>query len=306
MTPIRIGDRVASPAGSTASRLVRSAALCGALLALQLATSAATRSVPSQYSTIQAAVNAAASGDIIQIAAGNYNEAVTVPSSKSKINLQGAGKTATRIYVGSGQDALTVLGTDILIKNLTVENTGGQNAGQQQAVYTQGTKITFSNCLIKGWQDTLQMKQGSQQYFYKCEIQGSVDYIYDGGTAFFDQCTTVQRRVSPTGPVDAAPAAPAGVRGIIFWKCNITAASGVTASSSYLARVWKAPGEVAYINCTIGSHIKSVGYLSWNEGTTSRVAEYPCPSSRASWCKRLTSTSGYTITDILGSWTPRL
>lgn len=303
MTSFRSSARALRPAGRRAARTLL--ALTGFAGAAFVAP-AATLNVPSQYSTIQAAVNACASGDIIQVAAGNFNEAVTIPSSKSKINLQGAGKTSTRIWVGANQDALTVLGSDILIKNLTVENTAGQNAGQQQAVYTQGTKITFSNCLIKGWQDTLQMKQGSQQYFYKCEIQGSVDYIYDGGTAFFDQCTTVQRRASPTGPVDCAPASPAGVRGIVFWQCTITAASGVTANSSYLARVWKAPGEVAYINCTIGSHIRAAGYLTWNEGTTSRVAEYPCPSTRASWCKRLTSTAGYTRADILGSWTPRL
>ena len=164
----------------------------------------------------------------------------------------------------------------------------------------------FFASLIKAWQDGLQMKQGSQQYLYQCQIQGSVDYIYDGGTAFLDHCTIVQRRISPTGPTDCAPATPAGVRGIIFWQCTITAVSGVTANSSYLGRVWKAPGEMAYINCTIGSHIKPAGYLSWNEGTTSRVAEYPCPSTRASWCKRLTSSAGYTKSDILGSWNPRL
>lgn len=280
-----------------------------ALVAVALAPAAlfaTTRNVPSTYKTVQAAINAAANGDTIAIAAGDYAEAVVVPSTKSRLTIVGAGKTSTRIHVGANSDAMQVLGSDILVKNLTLENTAGQNGMQQQALYTQGKKLSFNNCLIKGWQDTLQMKQGSQQYFLNCEIQGSVDYIYDGGTAFFENCKTVQRRVNPTGAVDCAPAAPAGVRGIVFWKCNITGVSGLSANSSYLARVWKAPGEVAYINCTIGAHIKPVGYLSWNEGTTSRVAEFPCPSSRASWCKRLSSTAGYTKSDILGSWVPRL
>lgn len=277
-----------------------------AALALPTAFFGATRNVPATYKTIQAAINAATSGDTVAIAAGDYSEAVVVASSKSNLTITGAGKTSTRIHVGADADALQVLGSNILVKNLTLENTAGQNGAQQQALYTQGKQLSFNNCLIKAWQDTLQMKQGSQQYFFNCEIQGSVDYIYDGGTAFFENCTTVQRRINPTGAVDCAPASPAGVRGIIFWKCSITGAPGLSNNSSYLARVWKAPGEVAYINCSIGNHIKPVGYLSWNEGTTSRVAEFPCPSSRAAWCKRLNSTAGYTKKDILGSWTPRL
>lgn len=272
--------------------------------ALAPAAFAATRSVPSQYSTINAAINAAASGDTISIASGNYNQAVVVPSSKTNLTIIGAGKTSTRIYVGADQDAMQVLGTNILVKNLTLENTAGVNGAQQQALYTTGKQLSFNNCLIKGWQDTLQMKNGSQQYFYNCEIWGSVDYIYDGGTAFLESCTI--RQIRSTGGYDSAPATPAGVRGIIFWNCTMTYASGVPSSSSYLARVWKAPGEVAFINCSIGSHIKAEGYKTWNEGTTSRVAEYPCPSTRASWCKRLTSSSNYTKSVILGSWSPRL
>lgn len=277
---------------------------------------ATTRSVPSQYSTINAAINAAVSGDIISIASGNFNQAVVVPSTKTNLTITGAGKTATRIYVGANQDAMQVLGTNILVKNLTLENTAGAAGAQQQALYTQGKQLSFNNCLIKGWQDTLQMKTGSQQYFYNCEIWGSVDFIYDGGTAFLDQCTI--REVRDVGGPICAPATPAGVRGIIFSSCYIARASSVVKdSSSTLCRVWKSPGECAYINCSMDHLITAKGWLEWDgHELDSRCAEYHSTwhsdgslidlSKRASWVKRLTSTAGYTRADILGSWTPRL
>jgi len=122
------------------------ATLC--LLTVSMAT-AATRSVPSQYSTINAAINACASGDTVSIASGNYNQAVVVPSSKTNLTITGAGKTSTRIYVGANSDAMQVKGTNILVKNMTIENTAGQNGGQQQALYTTGRQLSFNNCLIK-------------------------------------------------------------------------------------------------------------------------------------------------------------
>ena len=64
-----------------------------AVLALAPAAFCATRSVPSQYSTVQAAVNAATAGDVINIANGTYNEVVTIPSSKTNIRLIGASQT---------------------------------------------------------------------------------------------------------------------------------------------------------------------------------------------------------------------
>ena len=277
----------------------------------------ATRSVPSQFSTIQAAVNAASIGDTISIAAGNYNEQVTIPSGKTGLTLIGAGKTSTRIFVGVAQHALTLNATDTLVKNMTLDIAVGQTDGQQEAVFVTGKQISFNNCLIKGWQDTLQMKTGSQCYFFKCEIWGSVDFIFDGGTAFFDQCTITQIRVAnPAGGYNCAPSAPLGTRGIIFSSCYCNHAAGVPNASSVLCRVWKAPGECAHINCSMDHHISPAGYKTWNEDSTSRVAEFNSTwhsdgtkidlSLRAPWCKRLTSAAGYSKTDILGTWNPRL
>lgn len=267
--------------------------------------SATTRNVPSQYSTVQAAINAAASGDTIRIASGTYSGASTVPSGKNNLTIIGAGKTSTILTTGAGSIALTISGQSTLVKNLTLRNTAGVNGGQNPACRTNGKYCSFNNVKITGYQDTFAVWNNSIVYCNDyCEIEGSVDFIYSGGTAFFEGCKIRQLRA--TGGPCSAPSTPTSVRGLIFWKCSFEKASGVANASTTLSRVWVTGGEAAFINCGFGAHIKPVGYQSWNEGTTSRIAEYPCPSTRASWCKRLTSTSGYTKSSILGSWSPRL
>src|SRR5436190_11705771 len=59
---------------------------------------AANLNVPANYSTIQAAVNAAASGDEIQIAAGVYHEQIVV----SRKNLTITGQPGTIIQAWDG------------------------------------------------------------------------------------------------------------------------------------------------------------------------------------------------------------
>lgn len=62
-----------------------------ALLGMGTAAIAGDRKVPSQYSTIQAAVDAAAYGDVVVCAPGTYAEAVT--ATKSGITISGSGAT---------------------------------------------------------------------------------------------------------------------------------------------------------------------------------------------------------------------
>jgi pectinesterase len=141
-----------------------------------------------------------------------------------------------------------------------------------------------------------------------------VDFIYSGGTAFFSSCNIKQIR--STGGVNAAPSTPSGVRGFVFSSCTINRGSGVADNSSTLMRPWYPYGETAYINCSMDSHITAAGWSAWGgREATCRAAEYGSKtlsgstislSSRSSWVVRLTSTSNYTKSVILGSWTPPL
>ena len=289
-----------------------------ALVALAPAAFAATRSVPSQYSTVQAAVNAAASGDTISIANGTYTEAVNIPSTKTGLKLVGASQTGVVLRVTTAsQIALTVNGTDTTVSYMTISNTAGETAGQALAVRVNSKRVEFYRCYILGWQDTLGVWDGAVAYFKLSEIRGSVDFIYSGGTAFFESCNI--RQIRSTGGPATAPSTPQSVTyGLVFSACTFNRSSNVANNSSTFLRPWRDYGQTAIINCSVDSHITAAGWSAWDgREATCRAYEYGTKtlagatvnlSTRASWVKRLTSAEAATFTrsNVLGGWTPPL
>jgi len=83
--------------------------------------SAATINVPTDFSTIQAAVDAATPGDIVDVAAGTYPENVEVVKS---VNLIGADRDTT-IIDGSGTGiVVTITASDVKLSGFTIKNSG--------------------------------------------------------------------------------------------------------------------------------------------------------------------------------------
>ncbi|MFT3783080.1 MAG: pectinesterase family protein [Nibricoccus sp.] len=289
-----------------------------AVAALAPAAFAATRSVPSQYATIQAAVNAAASNDTISIANGTYTEAVTIPSTKTGLKIVGASQSGVVLRVTTAaQTALTINATDTTVSYMTIANTAGVSAGPAQAVRVNSKRVEFYRCYINGYQDTFAIWDGALVYCSLCEIRGSVDFIYSGGTAFFQSCNIKQMR--STGGVNTAPSTPQTVTyGFVFSSCTINRASGVADNSTTLMRPWREYGQTAYINCSMDSHITAAGWSAWDgREATCRAAEYGSKtlsgstinlSSRSSWVVRLTASQAatYSKSNVLGGWTPPL
>jgi pectin methylesterase-like acyl-CoA thioesterase len=287
-----------------------------------------TLQVPSQYSTVQAAVNAVVSNSptttLIQIAAGTYNEAVLVPAGKnnliflgqpdrSQVVITNAIVNATNGYTG----ALQLRGNDILVENLTLQNTAGVTAGPANALFTSGQRLTFRNVAVLGYQDTAAIWNNTLAYFTNCEIDGSVDFIYSGGTAFFDNCLIRQiRTTSPYGGVNAAPSTPLNTRGFVFNNCIAARIAGVPDGTSTLMRPWGNFGESAYVNCDLDAHISAAGWGAWGgRELTCRAAEYGSTTlsgatidltTRASWADTTLSgvLAAYTPSAVLGGWDP--
>ena len=110
--------------------------------------------------------------------------------------------------------SVLVDGDNICFKNCVFENTAGRgcDVGQALALYLDGDGISLENCVLKGHQDTLFLaplpdkeiipggftgpKQFTERkrrifHFKNCIIEGGVDFIFGGATAYFDNCEFV-------------------------------------------------------------------------------------------------------------------
>ncbi|OGV98719.1 MAG: hypothetical protein A2W53_03275 [Nitrospinae bacterium RIFCSPHIGHO2_02_39_11] len=89
-------------------------------------TEATVLSVPSQYKTIQDAINASSSGDIIRVSAGTYKEQIKL---KAGITLRGEGYEKT-VIDGEKKNGNVVVGAnDAVIEGFTIRNSGYMDAG---------------------------------------------------------------------------------------------------------------------------------------------------------------------------------
>ncbi len=84
-----------------------------------------TLQVPQQYPTIQAAVNAAGTGDIIEVDAGTYLENVIV---NETVTIKGDSSTSTVVDGGSNDVVFNIQEDNVELCNLTVRN-GGSYSG---------------------------------------------------------------------------------------------------------------------------------------------------------------------------------
>lgn len=274
------------------------------------------------HTTVQTAIDACPNGErsIIFIKNGTYYGqtylGTKTAASTKLISLIGESRDGVILTydkalpnVTKFEEATTfqIYAKDFYAENITFANTAGVSAGQALALYTAGDRATFKNCYLRGFQDTYRSKKGTRAYMKDCKIEGTVDFIYAGGTVFFDDCELhcLQGGGYIVAPEDAYQTIPAASTTcgkalkleFIFRNCNITAQSGVADNSYYLGRPWNVTSGAFYLNCTLGKHINPKGWKEWNGSeTTASFAEYKSLnpdgslvdiSGRASWSFQL-------------------
>jgi hypothetical protein len=113
------------------TRAVRCAALAALALAAALSGCGAddgwtAREVPSDYPTIQAAVDASRPGDLVRIAPGTYREEVVVPAAKRDLVIRGEDRNRVVLDGGDGRrhEGIAVHASGVAIENLTVRGYG--------------------------------------------------------------------------------------------------------------------------------------------------------------------------------------
>ncbi|KAH6789435.1 hypothetical protein C2S51_004441 [Perilla frutescens var. frutescens] len=142
---------------------------------------------------------------VIHIKAGVYDEHVEIPKGLNKVVFVGDGPKAT-VITGSRSMAggvqtyytptLIINGQDFLGKDFGVENKAGIDGFQALAVRVSGDRTILYNVNMDGYQDTL-CADTHRQYYRKCTITGTVDFVFGNGLALFQECTFVVRKPGP-------------------------------------------------------------------------------------------------------------
>ncbi len=103
------------------------------------------RAVPGEFATITLAKAAASAGDIIDVEAGTYNEAVNI--NVAGVILRGRG-ASTIINGGTTGTALTIAANNVTILNLAVQTTGGGGNAYNAISITSGDDILIDNVTV--------------------------------------------------------------------------------------------------------------------------------------------------------------
>lgn len=265
------------------------------------------------FTFLQDAINAAPNNRTeyyyIYVKKGTYKEVINVPKHKDHIYLVGENEATTVLtfdnyasrikpdgseYGTSGSASFFMHGNNFVAENITFENTAGMTAGQALAINIGGARSAFRNCKFLGHQDTWYAGNGTYQYLKDCYIEGSVDFIFGGSTAFFDQCEIVSTR---NGYLTAASTPEGQAFGYIFKQCKVNAYPSVAAGSVYLGRPWRPNAKVVFVECAMDKHIQLAGWHNWgnpDNEKTAFYAEYKSTGAGASidtrvpWSRQLT------------------
>lgn len=259
------------------------------------------------YKTVQAAINAVDSNNtkeyIIFIKSGVYYGKVNID--KPYITLIGENAKNTRITYDLAQGSLnaegkewgnkcatvniTAAATDFSAANITFENCFDEQnpdvkSKQALAVRDDGDRSVFSRCRFLGNQDTLFANIG-RQYYYKCYIEGDVDFIYGGAAAVLENCDimSLDRGSDKNNGYICAPSTVQD-QNCGFLIENSRLVSNISAPGTVsLGRPWhpsssKVPVNscVIYKNCTMDNHISAKGWedMSGNSFMDNRMYEY--------------------------------
>ncbi len=250
------------------------------------------------------------------IRAGLYEEKVTIDGTLTHVTFEGESPESTIISFGdfASKDnmgtfetyTLKVQGSDLIFKNLTIQNTAGA-VGQAVALHAEGDRLVFENCRFLGNQDTMFASgEGSRQLYKNCYIEGTTDFIFGSATAYFEDCTIHSKADSY---ITAASTPHWADHGYVFMNCKLTADHGV--SKVYLGRPWRDYARTVFVNTEMGDHILPVGWHNWNrEAAESRTfyAELNSggpganPAGRLSWSHQLSpkELEKYSKPSILG------
>ena len=262
--------------------------------------------------SLQALLDAALPGQVVELPAGSYREKIVIRTPELTLRGAGAGRTiltwsdyALKQWCATGEEyntfrtyTVAVCAPGVTIEDLTIENSAGspQTKGQEVALTVYGDRFTMRRCALRSTQDTLfagplppdlqeryremlppelRSSHPCRQLYEDCLIEGTVDFIFGCGEALFRQCEIRSLYEVRGHGYAAAPAhGPEQTEGFTFDRCRFTAAPGVPEGSVWLARPWRDYGLSRFLRCSYGPHIAPEGFNKWNDTNRDRTARF--------------------------------
>ncbi|GHT18077.1 hypothetical protein FACS189429_3710 [Bacteroidia bacterium] len=253
-------------------------------------TSIVTKDGSGDYTTIQAAVDAASGTErtLIFVTNGTYNEKLAIL--KDKVSLIGESAdgvviswnecaTTSTLQDGTGINStgtdasytMLIRGNDFYGENFTVKNTydyANGNEANKQAVaieHITGDRHVLKNVKMYSYQDTYYPKSSNtRQYLVDCVISGGTDFIFGSGTAFIDsskiECVSGGQYITAASDTEKE-------FGIVLKNNEITYSDIVmdTKKQFYLGRPWKIPAKTSYINNKFENNLlRPEGWSVWS------------------------------------------
>ena len=233
-----------------------------------------------------------------------------------------------------------VTGENVVIDNLTIANTNTapETRGQCVALSVNAKLFHARNVDLKSTQDTLftapfpddliirysgltddktyydgfiprdqlYMEGESFHFFENCRVYGTVDYVFGGARALFENCEFISLNDKRGLGFVAAPSHSLKQSlGYLFYKCAFVN-GGADGESIYLARPWRDFGKCDFIDCTLGSHISPLLFDKWNDTYRDRTARFGYFNLKGtsftpvSWAKELSTERA---NDIINAFT---
>lgn len=253
------------------------------------------------FNSIQAAVDAADSGDILHIRPGTYSERVVIHKSGLSIEAEdGAvltGSGCAKDTYPNGKEkgtflsaTLLVLGDDVTVEGLTVRNDAGdgRDVGQAVAVYAAGDRGVWKRCRFIAHQDTLFCGPVMQKVLDEVaprvpegvECVPSVgDCPPTRGRQYLEDCLIRGDVDFIFGPYrcwfegctlhmnerggwyTAANTPEAQPWGLVFNRCRLT--GDCLEGAAKLGRPWRAFARTLFLGCEMDEHVSPAGFENW-------------------------------------------
>ncbi|KAL0932503.1 pectinesterase [Colletotrichum truncatum] len=237
------------------------------------------------YSSLQQAIDsidpASTDTTTIFIQPGNYTGQTVINSGfLGKISIYGYTNddqtfAANEVVLSAGASSassggneqsgtLRIRSDNVSVYNVLLENTAG-DAGPSHAVSINNDKIGFYGVAFTGWQDTLYGRNG-RAVFKNSYVDGAVDFIYGGGSLWFDTSEIAVKRAAG-GYITASGRTSNDSGWFVINNSRITSAAGVNVKpgSVFLGRPWRDHARVVFQHSNLSDIIHPQGWNPWDK-----------------------------------------